>query len=388
MYPHFSFSVLCVTLCLKIIFVLKHLKHHQIDKKKWDKCISSSKENIIYAFSWYLDCVSSFWEGFVLEEEDKNEYRAVMPLPVKKKNGISFLEQPLFAQQLGVFSAKKLSSLEFESFLTLLQEKFKLISNYPFNVTNYEDFENEFEELIDKNNENTLKEYKTHHLSLQHSYKKLRQNYKRDTKYRINQAQKQNFKILESNNIDLLYDFFEKSVFLENGISKEAKPTLKALYQILKEKEMAKLYYIQNRESETVSGLLFVKSNSFYQRNNRNYSNTKWIYLFNAAKRNVNQRNESRRWFLDKFIKESSRKKKNSDQEIKNNFENQSKGIIYETVLDFESAQETEVARFYESFGSEEKLFFVISYNKLPFFIKISQKIVRLISQFSKGKMQ
>lgn len=337
----------------------------------------------MYAFSWYLDCVSPNWEGFILEKE--GNYLALMPLPVKKKYGISFLQVPLFVQQLGIFSTQKLSTLEFKTFLILLQKKFKLVSNYPFNTTNYEDFKNEFEEIFtaqadEKGNysKQNLKKYKNHHLSLQQNYSAIRQNYKRDTKYRINQAQKQNFEVIKKTNnedINLLYDFFEETVFLENGISNQAKPTLKALFKTLKEKDLAELYYIKNEKQEILSGILFAKSESFYH----NISTTKWIYLFNAANP-IHKKDESRRWFLDKFIQEKSCKEKNN----KNNFENQSKKTIYETVLDFESAQEKEVARFYASFGSEEKMFFVVDYNKLPFYIKLVQKSIQLISQFIK----
>ncbi|WP_375559331.1 hypothetical protein ACE193_16540 [Bernardetia sp. OM2101] len=361
--------------------MLNHFKHHQIDKKKWDKCISLSKENIIYAFSWYLDCVSPNWEGFILEDEN-NEYIAVMPLPVKKKYRIQFLQVPLFAQQLGVFSTQKLSTLEFKNFLILLQKKFKLVSNYPFNTTNYEEFSTEFEEVFINQNDNkleeNLKKYKNHHLSLQHNYLKIRQNYKRDTKYRINQAQKQNFESIkktENDDIDLLYDFFEESVFLENGISNQAKPTLKALFKILKEKDLAELYYIKNKEQEIVSGIFFVKSESSYTINTQESSITKWIYLFNSTNKAANPKNkkdESRRWFLDKFIQEKI---------ITNNFDIQSKDITYETILDFESAQEKEVARFYRSFGSEEKSFFVVDYNQLPVYIKFSQEIIQFIKR-------
>ncbi len=353
-----------------------HFKHHQIDKKKWDKCISSSKENIIYAFSWYLDQVSPKWEGFVLEDEN-NEYIAVMPLPTKKKYGISFLQVPLFAQQLGVFSIKKLSTFEFKAFLFLLQKRFKLISNYPFNTTNYEEFEIEFEEVFDKNT--ALKKHKTHHLSLNKEYSQIRQDYKKDTKYRINQAQKQNFEAVrktQNDDIDLVFDFFEKNVSLKNGISSQAKQTLKTLFKILKERGLTELFYIKNNQNEIVSGVFFVKSEMFYQENNQNYCTTKWIYLFNAAKKKENQKDESRRWFLDKFIQEKR------SLIIVNNFEKQSKSTTYETVLDFESAQEKSVVRFYESFGSKEKPFFVVDYNKLPFYTKAIQYLIRIIRQF------
>ncbi len=353
---------------------MQHFKHNQIDKKKWNKCISNSKENIIYAFSWYLDCVSPFWEAFILE--DNNEYLAVMPLPVKKKYGISFLQVPLFVQQLGIFSTQRLSSLEFKAFLILLQKKFKLVSNYPFNTLNYQDFKSELEEVFDNKLKQNLKKHKTHHLSLQQNYSIIRQNYKKDTKYRINQAQKQNFESIqktEIDDIDLVYKFFEESVFLENGISNQAKPILKSLFKILKDKNLAELYYIQNNKQEILSGILVVKNESVYQVDNQNYFTTKWIYLFNAANPKY-QKDESRRWFLDKFIQKKS------------NLESQSNNNLIQ-ILDFESAQEKEVARFYSSFGSEEKPFFVLDYNELPFYIKSSQKTIRIIRQFIKSKI-
>ncbi|WP_291723787.1 hypothetical protein [Bernardetia sp.] len=283
-------------------------------------------------------------------------------MPVRKKYDISFLEQPLFAQQLGVFSTQKLSDSEFEIFLILLKKKFKLVSNYPFSISNYQEYRNSFDKIFEKQ---SLKKYCTHHLSLLQEYAQIRQKYSRDTKYRINQAQKQNFEVLESSDIDLLYTFFERSVFLEDGISKEAKPILKNLFDVLNNKNMTTLCYVRNQNKEILSGVLFVKDKTIYQ----NKTIIKWIYLFNAANTNIKERNESRRWFLDKFIRENSYQKDNFGSEKVNK----------ENILDFESAQEPKVARFYASFGSEEKVFYVLNYNNLSAFIKIAQRIVQFI---------
>jgi hypothetical protein len=55
--------------------MIKYLKHKEINKEKWDKCISSSHNKIIYALSWYLDVVSPNWDGLI-----KGDYEAVMPI--------------------------------------------------------------------------------------------------------------------------------------------------------------------------------------------------------------------------------------------------------------------------------------------------------------------
>ncbi|MBN2487371.1 MAG: hypothetical protein JXB34_15455 [Bacteroidales bacterium] len=99
--------------------MLKHLKHNEIDKELWDSCVQQSSNSFIYAYSWYLDIISPAWEALVFDD-----YKAVMPLPVKKKFGIKYLYQPWFAQQLGVFSEEV--TIEYEVLLYYLK-KF-----YPF----------------------------------------------------------------------------------------------------------------------------------------------------------------------------------------------------------------------------------------------------------------
>jgi hypothetical protein len=78
---------------------IRYLKHAQIDKKKWDDCVAQSNNFKIFAFSWWLDIVSPDWHALVLDD-----YKAVMPLTWKKKYGLPYLIQPIFCQQLGIFS--------------------------------------------------------------------------------------------------------------------------------------------------------------------------------------------------------------------------------------------------------------------------------------------
>ena len=53
--------------------------------------------------TWYLDIVSPGWEAIVKEEAGC--YVAVLPLPVRRKFGLRYLQQPLLTQQLGLFHA-------------------------------------------------------------------------------------------------------------------------------------------------------------------------------------------------------------------------------------------------------------------------------------------
>ena len=88
-----------------------HLRHNQIDRIKWDATIAKSLCDLPYAYSWYLDVVCPMWEALATED-----YAYVMPLPLKKKWGISYLIHPIWVQQLGVFSAQEVTTEIFSAF--------------------------------------------------------------------------------------------------------------------------------------------------------------------------------------------------------------------------------------------------------------------------------
>ena len=99
--------------------MITYVPYHDIDKAKYDHCIRHSKASRIYAFSWYLDCVTDCWD--VLMEGD---YDAVMPLPRKTKYGITYVYTPSWVQQLGLFSLHKTNEKTQHEFLKIIKKKF------------------------------------------------------------------------------------------------------------------------------------------------------------------------------------------------------------------------------------------------------------------------
>ena len=100
--------------------MIRYLRHKEIDREKWDRCIEQSVNGIVYARSWYLDIVSPGWEA--LEE---NDYQSVFPLTGASKMGIRYLRQPFFTQQLGLFSTGPLSMDSVTAFLRAIPAKFR-----------------------------------------------------------------------------------------------------------------------------------------------------------------------------------------------------------------------------------------------------------------------
>jgi len=93
-----------------------------IDRERWDRCVAQSQAGLIYGFSWYLDIVFPGWCGLV-----KDDYSAVMPIPVKKKFSFNYILQPGFTQQLGVFSPEKCGPEVISDFLKALPECYRFV---------------------------------------------------------------------------------------------------------------------------------------------------------------------------------------------------------------------------------------------------------------------
>jgi hypothetical protein len=76
---------------------IRYLRRQEIDEQRWNHCIKSSPNGLIYANTFYLDAMADNWDALVL-----NEYEAAMPLPWRKKGGIRYIYQVPFLQRLGI----------------------------------------------------------------------------------------------------------------------------------------------------------------------------------------------------------------------------------------------------------------------------------------------
>lgn len=77
---------------------IKHIKHNEIDFKKWDQVVLSSQLPLVFAQSFYLNATSPDWDALVM-----GDYESIFPLTEKTKFGITYLPQPPFTSQLGVY---------------------------------------------------------------------------------------------------------------------------------------------------------------------------------------------------------------------------------------------------------------------------------------------
>ena len=123
---------------------IHYLTYQLIDKTKWDACIDSAPNGLVYAYSYYLDSMAKNWDALVLSAGPATSagYETVMPLTWNKKYGIHYLYQPAFTACLGIFG-RNISVETVNRFLLAIPPRFKYWDIYfnPANLFKPVDFE-------------------------------------------------------------------------------------------------------------------------------------------------------------------------------------------------------------------------------------------------------
>lgn len=99
---------------MKIIY----LKNKDIDKIKWDNCLQNADNGLIYGCSWFLDIVCDSWDALIADD-----YKFVLPLPIKRKYFFSAVHKPVYVHLFSVFG-KNVSSELVAKFMNRIPSKF------------------------------------------------------------------------------------------------------------------------------------------------------------------------------------------------------------------------------------------------------------------------
>jgi len=109
---------------------IRFLDRDDIDTAQWDRCILQSANSLIYARSFYLDSMATHWSALVWRD-----YAAVMPLPWNRKFGFTYLYQPAFTAQLGLFFKNITDQILAEKFISQAKNHFRFCE-IPLNFAN------------------------------------------------------------------------------------------------------------------------------------------------------------------------------------------------------------------------------------------------------------
>lgn len=299
---------------------IQYITRHKIDNAKWNTCIHTASNSLIYAYSWWLDSMTVNWDALVL-----NDYEAVMPLTWNKKYGIKYLYQPPFTQQLGIFSQSPVPEKLTALFLSEADHHFKFAEI----CLNYG---NPAPALTPRTN---------FVLPLFPSYEIISRNYKKGLTYSLKKALRYQLRYEKDYSLT-------KALELNHQVYGARIPHLKNEdYKKLQQAcltahaHKALLLRAVYNEQKTLLALALLLQN-----NDR-------IYLIQSTTLPEGRKAKANHYLLDNIIREFSGKP---------------------VLLDFEGSGIPGIASFYESFGAIRQPYFFYKNNNLPWPVSLLKK--------------
>jgi hypothetical protein len=299
---------------------IEYVKAPFIDKKKWDRCISSAPNGLVYAVSFYLDTMAPGWDALVL-----NDYEVVMPLPTRKKWGRRYIFQPSMTPILGVFGAGTDKNMV-DHFLRAIPKDLSLW-DLSLNAAN-------------EANPATFPLYRRTNciLSLARNYASLQDSYSENTRRNIRKAAAMNCVVRKSiplsDIIAICRTEFPKFTKVEPGLFEK----LDHIYHEAGLKTASYGVYDEKCILQASAAFIFFRQRVYY-----------WLVGNSSDSKKYN----ASYLLMDAFIRDHA-------------------GT--DLILDFEGSDTKSVADFYLKFGAHPEYFTSIFYNRLPFPISLLKK--------------
>lgn len=293
-----------------------YLTNREINKTLWDKTIDNAENGLIYAYSAYLDAMCTNWDALILYN-----YEAVMPLPYRTKYGISYLYQPAFIAQLGLFG-NNLSPNLLESFLQFIPTKFKYL-DFPLNYNNV--FAVKFPLFLRMN----------YILDLNRDYEEIYKNYTQNLKLVLKKGAKFNDNIKTKIPVEEIISISKKQL-TNTSITEQDYTSFKKLFHLFNKTGNAKTYGFLSNDGKLLASAIFLFSH-------------KRAYYVLAGNDLEGRKVNASSYVIDAFIKDHSRK---------------------HIILDFEGSDIPGIAFFFRNFGASEEKYTAIKMNRLPWFLK------------------
>lgn len=259
-----------------------------------------------------MDAMAKQWSGLVL-----NDYEAVMPLSWNKKYGITYLYQPPFVQQLGIYSKTAVSTAVQELFITAAKQRFRFAEIF-VNVS--------------------FGEARTNFiLPLNRPYQQIRQDYKKDLFKNLKHADSFLLHYEATNDIAAAVDLYQVYYAARTPHVKQRDyEQLVTACATAQQHDMLRIRKVVDEKNSILAIALLLKDN---QR----------LYNILSTVTTAGRQCEANHYLFDQLIQEFS------GQQL---------------TLDFEGSSIAGIADFYKKFGAVDEPYFFLRYNHLPWPLK------------------
>ena len=292
---------------------IRHLRRHEIDTIKWDRCIAASVSPLIYGQTFFLDAMAAGqWDALVLDD-----YCAVMPLTWRSKFGIRYLYQPAFTQQTGIFSVEPFDTDLVTAFLRETTRHFQFAEIY-FNYTN------PHPQLIPRTN---------FILRLDAPYEQLAAHYKKDLTRNLKLSRRT--ELIYTRDYDwktALQDFRGQYASRLPAIKEKDYEAFETLCDSLRLQDQLLIRAVLDEHNRPLSSAVFLRDKHRF-------------YLIHSTTLPTGRSSEANHFLLDQFIREWAGSP---------------------MILDFEGSDHPGISHFYSNFGAADQPYFFYHHNRLP----------------------
>jgi Acetyltransferase (GNAT) domain len=301
---------------------IQHIPGQQVERQKWDACISNATNGLVYGYSFYLDAMARHWDALVL-----GDYEAVMPLTFNRKYGIYYLYQPPFTASLGIFG-KEITAAVTQAFLQAIPGKFR-----------YADIS------LNHGNFFTAAGFNLHQrtnyiLPLTKSYEEIYNGYRENIRRNIKKCRQQNCTVKKDFAVDEVIALAKLQPGSLGNVTDADLSNFKSLYGQLHQQQKAITYGICTAGGELLASCVFF------------FSHQRAYYILVGNHPNGKTMGASHA-LIDAFIKDHA---------------------AGNLLLDFEGSDIRNLAFFYSSFGAVEEKYPGLKLNRLPFWLKWLKK--------------
>lgn len=305
--------------------MIRHLRNSEIDKTRWDSCLDQSVNRMVYGYSWYLDVAAPGWDALV-----EDDYTAVFPLVHRRKFGISYLFQPYFTQQLGLFSSKLTGPGQVNAFLSAIPARYRFAEIHLNSMNRPDPGGFELEPRLN------------HELDLIGSYESLREGFSDNARRNLKKAAAGSLVLRKDVEPDELVTLFRDNFGRKEGKLKFSHyDTLRKLLETCMAKTGSRITGVTGSDGKLCAAVFFLVHRD------------RAIYHL-AASSQVARENGAMYYLADQFIREHA-------------------GTVM--TLDFEGSNDENVARFYKGFGAQPTRYYLLRYDRLPALIRLAAKI-------------
>ena len=292
---------------------ITYLKRAEINILKWERCVNADLARaVVFAQHWFLDKCCKQWHAIIVDD-----YRAVLPLPIRRKFGVNYVYPPFFAARLGFFG-ERLTQTEINEVLNLVAKKFKWADLVFNSGISYK--------------KEAVVSHKTYILDLNADYNAIQKKYHESHKRNCKKGQAENLKLVFDADPKAIIDLFKNNRGKESyvGYKEQDYNDLLNIIVLLQERRAVEVAGICNAEGVLCAGAFFTFWGEKYQ------------FLFSG--RDSRTQSRSLYFLIDNFI-------------LRHAGENRQ--------LDFNGSNNPDIARFYAGFGAKETIFNQLIINRL-----------------------